>query len=71
MADMGYGLNRETVMQLAFTIAEKTGKSHPFKGQSAWFDNYPEHLQEAQIESVIFSVNWALYTGVLNYCLNQ
>ena len=31
MADMGYGLNRETVMKLVFTIAEKTEKSYHLK----------------------------------------
>lgn len=44
MADMGYGLSRETVMQIAIKIAEKTvpGK-HPFTGGTAgqaWFDGF-------------------------------
>ena len=34
MADMGFGLSREDVMQMAFTIAERTGKKHPFKKMS-------------------------------------
>lgn len=34
MAEMGYGLNREAMMKLAFTIAEKIGKSHPFKNET-------------------------------------
>uniref|UniRef100_A0A1X7TMN9 HTH psq-type domain-containing protein n=1 Tax=Amphimedon queenslandica TaxID=400682 RepID=A0A1X7TMN9_AMPQE len=41
MADMGYGLTRETVMHLAFVIAEKFNKKHPFTGDSAgrsWFE---------------------------------
>ena len=33
MVDMGYGLSREDVMRMAFTIAERTGKKHPFKDE--------------------------------------
>ena len=43
MADMGFGLTREDVMQLAYIIAEKTGKQHPFKDGSAgrsWFEAF-------------------------------
>uniref|UniRef100_A0A1X7SKR4 HTH CENPB-type domain-containing protein n=3 Tax=Amphimedon queenslandica TaxID=400682 RepID=A0A1X7SKR4_AMPQE len=43
MADMGYGLTRETVMHSAFVIAEKFNKKHPFTGDSAgrsWFDGF-------------------------------
>ena len=41
MADMGFGLTREDVMQLAYTIAEKTERQHPFKDGLAgrsWFE---------------------------------
>ena len=31
MANMGFGLTREGVMAMAFAIADKTGRSHPFK----------------------------------------
>ena len=40
MADMGFGLNRETVMCLAFKIVDVTQRKHPFKEQKAghaWF----------------------------------
>ena len=43
MADMGYGIRRETVMKMAFTIAEKASKSHPFKEGTvgrAWFEGF-------------------------------
>ncbi|XP_003391501.1 PREDICTED: uncharacterized protein LOC100640141, partial [Amphimedon queenslandica] len=54
MADMGYGLNRETIMKLAFTIAEKTEKSHPFKGESAgraWFDGFRRRYPRLTLRS--------------------
>ena len=43
MADMGFGLSREDVMQMAFTIAERTGKKHPFKDEHAgrgWYEGF-------------------------------
>ena len=52
MAEMGYGLNRETVMKLAFTIAEKTGKAHPFTGETAgraWFDGFKKRYPRLTI----------------------
>ena len=41
MNDMGFGLGREDVMCMAFLIAEKSERRHPFKGGAAgrvWFD---------------------------------
>ena len=35
MADMGFGLSREDIMRMEFVIAERMGKSHPFKDESA------------------------------------
>ena len=50
IADMGYGLTRETVMHLAYVIAEKFNKKHPFTGDSAgrsWFDGFRKrHLMQ-------------------------
>jgi hypothetical protein len=43
MADMGYGLSRESVMRMAYLMVEKLGRKHPFSGQSAgrsWFDGF-------------------------------
>ena len=40
---MGFGLNRETVMRMAFTIAERSQRKHPFKNGTAgraWFDGF-------------------------------
>ena len=43
MADKGYGLTRETVMELAFKIVDKTGRKNPFQGGKAgraWFEGF-------------------------------
>ena len=43
IADMGYGLTREDIQQLACKIAEKTGCKHPVKDGKAgrgWFDGF-------------------------------
>ena len=43
MSDMGYGLSRETVMSIAYKVAEKLKKQHPFTGESAgrsWLDGF-------------------------------
>lgn len=43
MADMGYGLSRESVMIFAYKIAEKLNKQHSFTGESAgrlWFEGF-------------------------------
>ena len=40
---MGYGLTRETVMHVAYVIAEKFNKKHHFTSDSAghlWFDAF-------------------------------
>ena len=43
MADMGFGLSRETVMEMAFTIVDKVQRKHPFKDGKAgcaWFEGF-------------------------------
>ena len=43
MSAMGFGLTREDVMAMAFSIAEKTGKRHLFTGGCAgrgWYDGF-------------------------------
>ena len=43
MADMGFGLSRDTVMEMAFTIVEKSQRKHPFrdgKAGRAWFEGF-------------------------------
>jgi len=43
MADMGYGINRDVVMETAFMIAEKSHLKHPFregKAGRAWFESF-------------------------------
>lgn len=40
---MGFGLIRQDIMQLVYTLAEKSGKQHPFQGGAAgrsWFDGF-------------------------------
>ena len=54
MADMGFGLNRETVMCLAFKIVDTTQRKHPFKDQKAghtWFDGFRRHHPKLSIRS--------------------
>ena len=41
MLDMGFGLSRQDVMQMAFQLAEKSGISHPLRDGTAgrrWFE---------------------------------
>ena len=41
MADLGFGLSRDTVMHLAYKIVDKAKRKHPFKDEKAgraWFD---------------------------------
>ena len=43
MADMGFGLTREGVMAMAFAIADRTGRDHPFKEGHAgmgWYEGF-------------------------------
>lgn len=43
MSKMGFGLNRETVMEMAYKIVDKTGRKHPFKNEKAgraWFEGF-------------------------------
>ena len=35
MSEMGFGLSRDTVMCLAYNIADKTDRKHPFKNEKA------------------------------------
>lgn len=54
MADVGYGLNRETVMKMAFKIAEASHRKHPFKGETAgraWMDGFHRHHPNLTIRS--------------------
>ena len=43
IADMGYGLTKEDVQRLAFSLVEKIGCKHPFNNGKAgrgWFDGF-------------------------------
>ena len=45
MADMGFGLSRETVIELAHTIVVKSGRN-PFRGGKAghsWLERFHRH----------------------------
>ncbi len=54
MSDMGYGLTREGVMGLAFSVVEKSRRSHPFHNGSAgraWFDGFMRRRPNLTIRS--------------------
>ena len=54
MAQMGFGLSRETVMCLAFKIVDATQRKHPFKDQKAgraWFDGFCRRHPKLSIRS--------------------
>ena len=43
MCDMGFGISRQDVMRVAFSIVEKSGRRHPFTNGMAgraWFDGF-------------------------------
>ena len=43
MADIGFRVTREGIMGIAYSIVEKTGRSHPFKNGTAgraWFEGF-------------------------------
>jgi len=54
MAEMGFGLSRETVMCLAFKIVDMAQRKHPFKDQKAgraWFDGFCRRHPKLSIRS--------------------
>ena len=43
MAEMGFGLSSEDVMQMAYVIVDRSGRTHPFKNGKAgrgWFEGF-------------------------------
>lgn len=55
MSDMSYGLTREIVMHLAYTVAEKLHKNHPFDGVSAgwtWFEGLTIHYSKLTLPTI-------------------
>ena len=54
MADMGFGLSRDTVMEMAFAIVDKAQRKHPFnKGKAgrAWFDGFRRRHPKLSLRS--------------------
>ena len=54
MADMGYGIKRDMVMEMAFMIAEKNDRKHPFReGRAgrAWFEGFQRRHPKLTIRS--------------------
>ena len=54
MADMGFGLSPDTVRHLAYRIAEKSGRKHPFHDESAgraWLDGFRRRKARLTIRS--------------------
>ena len=48
MADMGFGLSRELIMNMAFTIAEKFQRKHPL---NCWFEGFMKRHPKLTIRS--------------------
>ena len=64
MADMGFGVTREGVMGMAFTIVTKSQRAHPFnKGTAgrAWFEGFMRRHPKLTVRS----------PQPLSYCSNQ
>ena len=54
MSEMGYGLTREGVMGLAYSIVEKSKRPHPFQNGSAgraWFEGFMRRRPNLTIRS--------------------
>ena len=54
MSEIGFGLSRDTVMRLAYNIAEKIKRKHPFKDEKAgraWFDGFRRRHPQLTIRS--------------------
>ncbi len=54
MSEMGFGLSRDTVMHLAYTIVDKIQRKHPFKDGKAgraWFDGFRKRHPKLTIRS--------------------
>ena len=54
MSEMGYGLTSEGVMGLAYSIVEKSKRSHPFQNGSAgraWFEGFTRRKPNLTIRS--------------------
>ena len=67
MADMGYGLSRETNDN--FKLVEKLNKTHPFTGDSAgrsWFDSFKHCHPQLTIRTLL-----PLHTVELYHTVND
>ena len=54
MADMGFGVTREGIMGIAYSIVEKSERSHPFKNGTAgraWFEGFMRRHPNLTIRS--------------------
>ena len=54
MADMGFGVSRDTVMRLGYKIVDKAGRKHPFRDEKAgrgWFDGFRRRHPRLTIRS--------------------
>ena len=53
MADMGYGLTRNTVMELAFNIVQKSEQKNPFRGGKAgraWLEGFQRRHPQLSLQ---------------------
>ena len=71
MADMGYGLSRETVTSIAYMIVERSGRKHPFTGKAAgrsWFDGFRKRHSELTILSPLPFSSFSSYCRAISAC---
>ena len=50
MAEMGFGLTSEDVMQMAYVIIDKSGRTHPFtngKAGRGWFEGLEHDIPDS------------------------
>ena len=63
MCDMGFGLTRQDVMRVAYSIVEKSGREHPFSNGMAgraWFDGFRSRNHNLTMRiSQPLSYSWA------------
>ena len=55
MCEMGFGITREGVMGLAYSIVEKSQRSHPFQNGSAgraWFEGFMRRRPTLTVRSL-------------------
>ena len=68
MSEMGFGLSRDTVMHLAYNIAEKDKRKHSFKTEKAcraWFDGFRRRHPQLNHS---FTTTFLILQGTVGKC---